>query len=186
MVAYCNMTYHTMSFHVIFSWYTILYHAVSHHAIQVCSVLCCAVLCCTVLYCARSPSYLHFLSNSTVSFHFISISSLLCSYTVLLWYATGACIYMTTRCYFTIMQLDLLRHVPHRFSLVTHFNDIASPDMDIKKKGTGLPPDCPPTLSLHWLIYNCGCLLQFFCIAFIPLFFHSFNFVWYMFFAILH
>lgn len=48
----------------------------------------------------------------------------------------GACIFMTSRCYFTIMKLDLLQYVPQRFSLIAHFNDIATPDMDVKKKGT--------------------------------------------------
>lgn len=43
---------------------------------------------------------------------------------------------MSSRCYYTIMKLDLLRHVPRRFSLVTHFNDIGTPDMDVAKKGT--------------------------------------------------
>jgi hypothetical protein len=50
----------------------------------------------------------------------------------------GACIYMTAICYYTIMELNLLRHIPTRFSLVTHYSDRAVPDMDPLQKGYGV------------------------------------------------
>jgi len=68
----------------------------------------------------------------------------------------GACIYMTAVCYFTIMEMNLLQHVPGRFSVVTHYSDRAVPDMDPKQKAFGVVQTSPALQKL----YDSGHLLS--------------------------
>ena len=55
------------------------------------------------------------------------------------------------------MELKLLELIPHRFSIVTHYSDIAVPDMDKKQKFYGVTETTPVLQKLH----DAGKLLAF-------------------------
>ena len=64
---------------------------------------------------------------------------------------------MTSKCYYTVMDLNLLRHIPHRFTIVSHFSDRAVPDMDKAKKLYGVKETSSQLEKLH----DSGKLLAF-------------------------
>ena len=70
---------------------------------------------------------------------------------------TGSCIFMTSRCYYKVMEQNLLMQIPYRFSIITHYSDRAVPDMDKKQKFYGVTETTPVLQKL----YEAGKLLAF-------------------------